>query len=57
MWYRPTDRTIREPDFFVHETADWLVLPYELSGLSIDELRDNRPELTAIADRLELLLS
>ena len=57
VWYRPTDRTIREPDFFVHETSDWLVLPYELSGLSIGELRDNRPELAAIADRLEVLLS
>ena len=57
VWYRPTDRTIREPDFYVHETSDWLVLPYELSGLSIGELRDNRPELAAIADRLEVLLS
>ena len=57
VWYRATDRTIREPDFFVHETADWLVLPYELSGLSVQELRDNRPELTAIINRLEPLLN
>ena len=57
VWYRPTDRTIRAPEFFVHETADWLVLPYELSGLSTGELRDNRPELAGIADRLESLLS
>jgi hypoxanthine phosphoribosyltransferase len=57
VWYRPTDRTIRAPDFFVHETKDWLVLPYELSGLSTGELRDNRPELAGIADRLESLLS
>jgi hypoxanthine phosphoribosyltransferase len=56
VWYRPTDRTIREPDFFVHETSDWLVLPYELSGLSVQELRDNRPELAAIINRLEPLL-
>jgi len=28
VWYRPTDRTIRPPDYFVHETNDWLVLPY-----------------------------
>ena len=56
VWYRPTERTIRPPDFYVHETADWLVLPYELSGLSISEIRDNKPEMLAVADRLEKLM-
>ncbi len=55
VWYRPTDRTIREPDYFVHKTAEWLILPYELTGMNIDELREQRPELTAIIDRLEPL--
>ncbi|MEJ2171218.1 MAG: phosphoribosyltransferase [Woeseiaceae bacterium] len=53
VWYRPTDKTLREPDYFVHETSDWLVLPYELCGLSIEELRQNRPELSGVIDRLE----
>jgi hypoxanthine phosphoribosyltransferase len=52
VWYRPSERTIRAPDYFVHETGDWLMLPYELSGFSIEELRDNRPELREIIDRL-----
>jgi len=52
VWYRPTDKTLRTPDFFVHETRDWLVLPYELTGFSIDELRKNRPELGDIIERL-----
>ena len=52
VWYRPTPRTLRVPDYYVHETDDWLVLPYELSGQSLDELRENRPELDAIFDRL-----
>lgn len=52
VWYRPSERTIRAPDYFVHETSDWLILPYELSGFSIEELRDSRPELRAIVDRL-----
>ena len=52
VWYRPTERTIRPPDYFVHETSDWLVLPYELSGNSIEELREQRPELGDIIDRL-----
>ena len=53
VWYRPTPRTLRIPDYFVHETDDWLVLPYELSGQSLDELQENRPELAGILDRLE----
>ena len=56
VWYRPSDRTVREPDFYVHKTDDWLVLPYELSGMSIDELRQHRPEISAIIDRLEPLV-
>ncbi|MDE0753328.1 MAG: phosphoribosyltransferase family protein [Woeseiaceae bacterium] len=56
VWYRPTDRTIRPPDFFVHETSDWLVLPYELSGMSIEKLRQNKAEIRPVIDRLESLI-
>jgi len=56
VWYRPTASTLRTPDYYVHETDDWLVLPYELSGQSLDELRENRPELAGIFDRLECQL-
>ena len=52
VWYRPTEKTLRTPDYFVHETNEWLVLPYELSGFSIDELRENRPEMSGLIDRL-----
>lgn len=52
VWYRPTERTIREPDYFVHKTSDWLVLPYELSGLTVDEIQEHKPELAAIIERL-----
>ena len=52
VWYRPTEKTLRTPDYFVHETKDWLVLPYELSGFTIDELRKNRPEMAGLFDRL-----
>ena len=56
VWFRPTDRTLRTPDYFVHETRDWLALPYELTGMSVDELREQRPELGSIIDRLEPLI-
>ena len=57
VWYRPTEKTLRVPDYYVHETTDWLVLPYELSGMSIDELRANRPELAATLQRLEPVIA
>ncbi|MGH8224255.1 MAG: phosphoribosyltransferase [Woeseiaceae bacterium] len=56
VWYRPTERTIRPPDYYIHETKDWLILPYELSGLSLDELREHKPELRGIVERLGALV-
>ncbi len=53
VWNRPSAKTLRKPDYFVHETSDWLVLPYEMSGFSVAELRDNRPQLASLLDRLE----
>jgi hypoxanthine phosphoribosyltransferase len=57
VWYRPTAQTLRIPDYYVHETDDWLVLPYELSGQSPEELSRNRPELAATFDRLKRYLA
>ena len=52
VWYRATEKTLRAPDYFVHETSDWLVLPYELCGFSLDELKENRPEMSNLLGRL-----
>jgi len=57
VWYRPSEKTLRIPDYYVHETADWLALPYELEGMSTDELVANRPELANIIERLEPYMS
>lgn len=56
VWYRPTDRTVRPPDYFVHETEDWLVFPYELSGMTLEELRQNKREILPVIDQLESLI-
>ena len=56
VWYRPTEKTVRPPDYHIHETSDWLVLPYELSGLSIEELRERKPEISGVIDRLDALV-
>lgn len=52
VWYRPTEKTLRVPEYYIHETKDWLVLPYELSGFSITELTENRPEMAGLLKRL-----
>ena len=51
-WYKPGhNRTGRVPDFFLHETDDWLVLPYELTGLSEEEIRQHKPWMLPILER------
>ena len=52
VWFRPTERTERAPDYFVHETDQWLVLPYELTDLSAEELRAGKPEIAPILEAL-----
>ena len=44
VWNKPDhNRTGQMPDYYVHETDDWLVLPYELKGLSHSEVATHKP--------------
>ena len=52
IWYRPTERTLTPPDYFLHETADWLVLPYELQGLSREEIAGHKPAVANLVAEL-----
>ena len=54
-WYKPTrNRTGRVPDYYLHETAEWLKYPHSLEGLSREEVASQRPELwRIIRDRLD----
>lgn len=56
VWYRPGPKTVRPPDYYIHETSDWLILPYELSGLTIGDLREHKPEVAPVIERLEALV-
>ena len=39
VWYKPARRqTELAPDYYVHETARWLVFPHELEGLTPEEI-------------------
>ena len=43
LWQRPSYKAVGfTPDYCLHTTEDWLVFPYEMSGLSIDEIRENK---------------
>ena len=45
-WYKPgNNHTNMVPDFYLHETDKWLVFPHELSGLTIDEIVKNKPNM------------
>ncbi|MDP4916679.1 MAG: phosphoribosyltransferase family protein [Haliea sp.] len=57
-YYKPgNNKTTRVPEYYIHETAEWLVFPHELHGLSIEELRRHKPELASIMAPLEQHLS
>ena len=46
LWQRPSFReTEIEPDFTIHQTEDWLVFPYEISGLTEEEIKKHKPFL------------
>ena len=50
-YYKPSkNKSTLEPDFYLHETDKWLVLPYELTGLSIDEIKDSKAWMLPILD-------
>lgn len=53
-WYKPaSNRTGREPDFYLHTTDKWLVLPYELNGLTREEIAEHKPFVKAILEELQ----
>ena len=48
-WFKPSrNETDLVPDYFLRETAEWLVFPHELDALTPDELREARPEIARI---------
>lgn len=43
-YFKPgSNRTSSTPDYYVHETEQWLVFPHELDGLSAQEILENKP--------------
>ena len=38
----------RVPQYYLHETEQWLKFPHSLEGLSVEEIKTHRPELAEI---------
>ena len=51
-YFKPSrNKTDRIPDYYLHETDQWLKFPHSLEGLSYEEVKYNRPELAEILDK------
>jgi len=52
-WYKPERNIIDvEPDYFVHETDDWLVFPHEMDGLTEEEIFENKKGMKEILSQV-----
>ena len=52
-WYKPgNNKTGIVPDYYIHKTDKWLVFPHELSGLTIEEIKAGKEDLSQISDLL-----
>ncbi len=52
-WYKPERNIIGiEPDYFIHETDDWLVFPHEMDGLTEQEIFTNKKNMREILSQV-----
>ena len=52
IWNKPGhNRTGQAPDYYLHETDNWLVLPYELAGLTTEEVRASKPLVASLIEK------
>ena len=56
-YFKPSkNKTSRVPDYYLHETDNWLVFPHELDGLSIEEIRANKPEVSDLIEKITKII-
>ena len=49
-YYKPENNSVKiKPDYYIHESSEWLVFPHEISGLSKDEITSGKEDLKGIA--------
>ena len=48
-WYKPQNCKVNlTPDYYIHESNEWLVFPHELSGLTPEEIIQGKSDLRNI---------
>ena len=53
-YFKPkNNQSKRVPDYFIHETDEWLVFPHELNGLSREEILKGKPGIAPIISKLK----
>jgi len=49
VYYKPKQKKVDfRPDYFIHETNQWLIFPHELDGLSKEEIINHKPGMNRI---------
>lgn len=52
-YFKPdNNKTSIVPDYFIHESDEWLVFPHEISGLTPDEIINGKTDLKNVQDLL-----
>ena len=48
-YYKPKNTSVPlKPDYYIHESEEWLVFPHEVSGLSPEEILEGKRDLVNI---------
>lgn len=56
-FFKPTKNQTRLiPDFYLHETDQWLVFPHELDGLSKEEILNHKPGMQDLKEEFKQAL-
>jgi hypoxanthine phosphoribosyltransferase len=57
-YFKPkNNKTNSTPDYYLYETDNWLVFPHELHGLSADEIRQHKPELAELVEKMAPIIA
>ena len=52
LWQKAgMNQTAIRPDYCLHETQDWLVFPYELNGLTPEEIKQHKPYVSELIQK------
>lgn len=53
LYYKPSRNQVDfRPDYYLHESEQWLVFPHELLGLTADEIAEHKPGIRLVRDWL-----